>query len=419
MKKLFFLIFLILSFGIKITFAQDGCWEKKKNMSVARGVMPAVMLNDSIYVIGGSLDAYRSTSVVEVYDTATDSWTPKANLPQKLCGETAGSVNNKIYVIGGSSSILGSGYVVDSVYEYNPVSNSWARKSNIPTPLAYAVAAVMVGKIYVIGGCPFGFNSAYKSVYEYNPATDTWTRKSDMPTARFLASATAVEGKIYVFGGMATLTGRGFSNVEVYDPSADTWAVKGSMPVPRTTQSSSAVNGNIYIFSGGKMMGSVYNDVLKYNPTLNTWETMTPIITPRVGNAACPLGGKIYVFGGMDISNNRLSTVEEYDPVLDATNFVSVTNNNSTIPRIFRLGQNYPNPFNPTTNIQYSIASRQFVELKIFNVLGQEIQTLVNAEKPAGNYQVEFNAANLPSGIYLYRIQAGSFNQVRKMILIK
>ena len=88
-------------------------------------------------------------------------------------------------------------------------------------------------------------------------------------------------------------------------------------------------------------------------------------------------------------------------------------------PLIFNLKQNYPNPFNPTTNIQYSIASRQLVELKIYNVLGQEIQTLVNEEKPSGNYQIEFDAANLPSGVYFYRIQAGSFNQVRKMLLIK
>ena len=88
-------------------------------------------------------------------------------------------------------------------------------------------------------------------------------------------------------------------------------------------------------------------------------------------------------------------------------------------PLTFNLEQNYPNPFNPTTSIQYSIASSQFVKLKVFNVLGQEIQTLVNAEKPAGNYQVAFNAADLPSGVYFYRIQAGSFNQVRKMILIK
>ena len=88
-------------------------------------------------------------------------------------------------------------------------------------------------------------------------------------------------------------------------------------------------------------------------------------------------------------------------------------------PLTFKLEQNYPNPLNPTTNIQYSIASRQFVVLKIYNVLGQEIETLINEEKPAGNHQIEFNAANLPSGVYFYKIRAGSFSQVKKMLLIK
>ena len=102
-------------------------------------------------------------------------------------------------------------------------------------------------KIYVIGGCPYGYNSAYNSVYEYNLVTDTWTKKYDMPTARYLASATVVDGKIYVFGGTANAMMMGLSALEVYDPSSDTWAVKGPMPLPRAGQASSAVNGNIYI----------------------------------------------------------------------------------------------------------------------------------------------------------------------------
>jgi len=81
--------------------------------------------------------------------------------------------------------------------------------------------------------------------------------------------------------------------------------------------------------------------------------------------------------------------------------------------------QNYPNPFNPATTISYSLPSNSLVQLKIFNILGQEIATLVNEEKPSGNYQVAFDASNLSSGIYFYRLQAGDFVQTRKMILLK
>lgn len=90
-----------------------------------------------------------------------------------------------------------------------------------------------------------------------------------------------------------------------------------------------------------------------------------------------------------------------------------------SIPKEYSLSQNYPNPFNPTTSIKYSIPFESLVELKIFNILGQEISTLVNEQKPAGNYEVKFDASVLPSGVYFYRLQAGDFVQTRKMILLK
>lgn len=88
-------------------------------------------------------------------------------------------------------------------------------------------------------------------------------------------------------------------------------------------------------------------------------------------------------------------------------------------PVKFALEQNYPNPFNPSTTIQYSIGSKQFVRLKVYDVLGNEIITLVNEEKPAGTYSSEFNALNFSSGIYYYKITAGNFSQTKKMICIK
>ena len=89
------------------------------------------------------------------------------------------------------------------------------------------------------------------------------------------------------------------------------------------------------------------------------------------------------------------------------------------IPIEYSLSQNYPNPFNPTTTITFQIPELSFVTLKVYDVLGNKIATLVNEEKPVSSYEVEFNATTLPSGIYFYRVQAGTFVETKKMVLLK
>lgn len=90
-----------------------------------------------------------------------------------------------------------------------------------------------------------------------------------------------------------------------------------------------------------------------------------------------------------------------------------------TSPLTFSLQQNYPNPFNPSTKIKYSIPQSSNVVLNIYDVLGKELVTMVNAEQPAGNYEVDFDAPNLPSGTYFYQIKAGSLIKTKKMILMR
>ncbi len=85
----------------------------------------------------------------------------------------------------------------------------------------------------------------------------------------------------------------------------------------------------------------------------------------------------------------------------------------------YKLDQNYPNPFNPETQIRYSVKETQLVQLKVFDILGREIATLVNEVKPAGTYDITWNASSFPSGVYFYRIQTGSFESTKKMILLK
>ncbi len=90
-----------------------------------------------------------------------------------------------------------------------------------------------------------------------------------------------------------------------------------------------------------------------------------------------------------------------------------------TVPDEFNLSQNYPNPFNPSTVIEFGIPKSSFVSLKIYDVLGNEIQTLVNEEKPAGRYEVKFNGSSFSSGIYYYTLKSGDFSSTKKLILMK
>jgi hypothetical protein len=100
----------------------------------------------------------------------------------------------------------------------------------------------------------------------------------------------------------------------------------------------------------------------------------------------------------------------EYSPVIEVE---------AGMPRTFELGQNYPNPFNPTTLISYQLPVASEVSLKVYDVLGREVMTLVNGKQDAGSYNLNFNASNLSSGVYFYRLQAGSFVQTKKMMLVK
>ena len=103
--------------------------------------------------------------------------------------------------------------------------------------------------------------------------------------------------------------------------------------------------------------------------------------------------------------------------MLNAT--TSVSGEKDVFATSFSVSQNYPNPFNPITHIRYKVGSQKTITIKVFDILGTEVATLVDEEKPAGTYEVEFDGRNLSSGIYFYRMRAGSFIDTKKFVLLK
>ena len=97
----------------------------------------------------------------------------------------------------------------------------------------------------------------------------------------------------------------------------------------------------------------------------------------------------------------------------------AVTRAEITLPQTFLLNQNYPNPFNPSTTISFSLPRQEFATLKIFDLMGREITTLISKNLAAGNYSLKWDAVNQPSGVYFYRLQAGQYSETRKLLLLK
>jgi hypothetical protein len=114
-----------------------------------------------------------------------------------------------------------------------------------------------------------------------------------------------------------------------------------------------------------------------------------------------------------------LSEIYAEGDIMGKTSINEVSYKGSLAIESYELAQNYPNPFNPSTIINYQIPENGMVTLKIYDILGKEVKTLVNEQKTAGRYEVNFNASDLASGVYIYKLQVNDFVSSRKMLMIK
>ncbi len=296
----------------------DGIWITRADMPTGRWDYYTCVVNEKIYAIGGAGPVWQALRTVEEYDPTTDTWTTKSEMSTARQGLSASVVNGKIYTIGGgaaSSAAYISVETCSTVEEYDPATDTWTTKSDMPTARGFHSANVVDGKIYVIGGSHGSTpdRNHVRTVEVYDPATDTWTQKGDTPRAIAAGSSSVVDGKIYVFGGYG-----GARRVHEYDPATDTWTAKSEMPTARHALSTSALDGKIYAIGGYIPGVSDYWGVATvevYDPATDTWTTAPDMPTARFAPRTSVVDGKIYAIGGMGHwIESAYGTVEEYNP---------------------------------------------------------------------------------------------------------
>jgi len=378
---------------------EAGTWTQKADMPTARAIAGSAVVDGKIYVVGGAHVAWGANAVVEEYNPETDTWTRRADMPTSRQGVVAAAVDGIIYAIGGNSGLDAGDKDLSTVEAYDPATDTWSKKAEMPTARNVSAIAVVDRIIYVIGGI-FGTPEDYQTgedvavlstVEAYDPATDTWTTKAEMPTARgYYHAACVVDGRIYVFGG-ATKYGdlsEDFScvpTVEVYDPATDTWTQVSDMPWARHGHTASVVDGKVYIIGGlddevvklfleGKIeldkVLELFSTVDVYNPATDMWTTAPALPNGRKGPTAAVVEGKIYIIGGYwGPEGTKLSTVEEYAPDLrDFSNvfFMSLQSGLNMIslplePRTPYTARSFAESLSATVVIKLDEARQRFV----------------------------------------------------------
>jgi N-acetylneuraminic acid mutarotase len=313
-------------------------WTQKADMLNAREHHSLVELNGKIYAIGGlgypasttdlpPINGYDSTftlKTMDVYDPDTDTWdTCKAEMNTKrghFCYGTC-VFNGKILAIGGSKSFYS--YLLKSIEEYDPVTDTWTYKTDMPRPRNGHSISLVDGKIYIVGGG----NAAeipHAKVDVYDPLTGDWTTAADMKTPRMNHAAVVLNGKIYTIGGMGNPSPGypALHTAEAYDPTTDTWETKADLKTERKYHAACTWNGRIYVFggitgtigSGGVLLSSVE----VYDPVTDTWTEGTNMPTPWFGCNGIELNGKIYIIGGIVTDDlYPIPTVYVYNPRRD------------------------------------------------------------------------------------------------------
>jgi hypothetical protein len=196
--------------------------------------------------------------------------------------------------------------------------------------------------------------------------------------------------------------------------SGTTWTFDYNFPTDFTPSGLLSITGSTVWYLGGNGDDSLNNFTHIYKSTDEGmhWSDMSfdtdPIMILDLD--AIKLDGKIYGWA---------TTAGGMFKLVDTAVVIGISNNGSLVPGHYSLEQNYPNPFNPTTKIKYGLPKSSFVNIVLYDILGKEISVLAIGFKTAGQYEILFDGSGLASGVYIYKIIAGDFNESKRMVLLK
>jgi serine protease len=272
-------------------------------------------VNGKVYVIGGWVGSNLS-GLVQIYDTATDTWTTGAPKPTPTTYIYAAAINGKIYVPGGYNGDFNTADNLYNTFEiYDTATDSWSTGAPLPTPLSGAEVEAVNGKLYLLGGDAQG-GVPYTSTYVYDPAANTWTSLGNSNTTGEDFGKGVINGKIYIFGGTQYGEGGSSSSADVYDPVANTWSTIGSLNTDRASNGGEALAGKLYAFGGesDRQIPLVRQDAEVYDPATDSWSFLPLLLNqPRFNLQATAVGNSIYVMGGTNLSGVVSNINESYD----------------------------------------------------------------------------------------------------------
>jgi N-acetylneuraminic acid mutarotase len=289
---------VLLSVACGNAEARVGEWVKGRAMPSARTALSAVVVDGTIYAIGGVPPARdRELATVDAYEIGADEWTPRADMLDARWGFPAAALAGAVFVAGG---LGGRGSFIPNVEAYDPRTDTWRKRAKLTHPPhgRHSLALAVVKRtIYAMGGLP-GLHGATRAaeVESYDPRLDEWTQRADMPTARQGLVAGAVLGKVYAIGGADEDSI--VASTEEYDPVADRWTKKRDMPTARLFASAVVVNRLIYVIGGVEAQGAPSVAVEVYDPSRDRWSRLPGLPNPRNSAAAATHEGLIYLVGG-------------------------------------------------------------------------------------------------------------------------